>query len=241
MSMQQASFFCPQCQQIRLFQSQPMNHVVHLLASVFLCGLWLPIWILLALGDKPMWHCAFCGYHDQQKYLANPQLRVFEAQKAQQDREAKQLRDAAFAEATAGMTFGEKSAYWITENRPTLIAVGAIAAAGGVVLMLALYQEQINRTSITAPSPTPTVSTEVDTRRYWAKSVRNDFDRYLKDIEVKAEGSDERTLLFSHKDINDGFIKVFPGRIKPFTEKLRKAGFTAIRFTNSQREWTQRL
>jgi hypothetical protein len=27
---------------------QPVNHVLHLLISVFLCGLWLPVWILAA-------------------------------------------------------------------------------------------------------------------------------------------------------------------------------------------------
>ena len=28
---------------------KPVNHVLHLLATVFLCGLWLPIWILIAI------------------------------------------------------------------------------------------------------------------------------------------------------------------------------------------------
>lgn len=33
---------------------QPVNHVLHLLASVFLCGLWIPVWILIAAtgGEK---------------------------------------------------------------------------------------------------------------------------------------------------------------------------------------------
>jgi hypothetical protein len=29
---------------------KPVNHVLHLLASVFLCGLWLPVWILIAVA-----------------------------------------------------------------------------------------------------------------------------------------------------------------------------------------------
>lgn len=29
---------------------RPVNHVLHLLASVFLCGMWIPIWILIAVG-----------------------------------------------------------------------------------------------------------------------------------------------------------------------------------------------
>jgi hypothetical protein len=31
-----------------LVYGKPVNHVLHLLASVFLCGLWLPVWILIA-------------------------------------------------------------------------------------------------------------------------------------------------------------------------------------------------
>jgi len=27
---------------------QPVNHVLHLLVSVLLCGLWLPVWLLIA-------------------------------------------------------------------------------------------------------------------------------------------------------------------------------------------------
>ena len=26
---------------------KPVNHILHLLASVFLCGLWLPVWVLI--------------------------------------------------------------------------------------------------------------------------------------------------------------------------------------------------
>lgn len=29
---------------------KPVNHVLHLLATVFLCGLWLPMWIILAVS-----------------------------------------------------------------------------------------------------------------------------------------------------------------------------------------------
>lgn len=27
---------------------KPVNHVLHLLATVFLCGLWLPVWLIIA-------------------------------------------------------------------------------------------------------------------------------------------------------------------------------------------------
>ena len=31
-----------------LVYGKPVNHVLHLLATVFLCGLWLPVWIIVA-------------------------------------------------------------------------------------------------------------------------------------------------------------------------------------------------
>jgi hypothetical protein len=35
-------------------QGKPVNHVLHLLVTVLLCGLWLPVWIVVALdgGEK---------------------------------------------------------------------------------------------------------------------------------------------------------------------------------------------
>jgi hypothetical protein len=32
-----------------IVSGEPVNHVAHLLASVFLCGLWLPVWLLIAI------------------------------------------------------------------------------------------------------------------------------------------------------------------------------------------------
>lgn len=74
MPVQQASYFCPQCRQKRLFTAQTMNHTPHILATVFLCGLWLPVWILLAAGEKPVYHCSQCGFGGTRYYLANPNL-----------------------------------------------------------------------------------------------------------------------------------------------------------------------
>ena len=40
--------------QASVMSGEPVNHVVHLLATVLLCGLWLPIWIIIAAtgGEK---------------------------------------------------------------------------------------------------------------------------------------------------------------------------------------------
>jgi hypothetical protein len=62
MGIEQKSGFCRQCNQSRLFTRQGVNHILHLLLFLFLCGLWLPIWIVIAIdhGSKP-YFCATCG------------------------------------------------------------------------------------------------------------------------------------------------------------------------------------
>jgi len=39
-----------------------VNHVLHLLATVFLCGLWAPVWAVMALNDTGgvYWVCSHC-------------------------------------------------------------------------------------------------------------------------------------------------------------------------------------
>lgn len=59
--MQQASLFCLKCQEQKLFQRPQMSHTPHILASVFLCGLWLPVWLILAATFNPPWRCSVCG------------------------------------------------------------------------------------------------------------------------------------------------------------------------------------
>lgn len=52
--------WCETCQQLRLVERQQPLHVAHLLTTIFLCGLWLPIWILWSLVPQP-WRCTVCG------------------------------------------------------------------------------------------------------------------------------------------------------------------------------------
>jgi hypothetical protein len=63
--VQTENFGCKQCGKAT-WHSQtvtPINHVLHLLISVLLCGLWLPVWIIFALlgPDKSRWRCNECG------------------------------------------------------------------------------------------------------------------------------------------------------------------------------------
>jgi hypothetical protein len=189
MSMDQASFFCPQCQQVRLFQSKPMNHVVHLLASVFLCGLWLPIWLLSAATHTPTWHCAFCGHYDQQKYLANPGLRDAEAQ-AERARhvEARQRR-----EELAGATVGERLAVFVSEHKTTVIGVGLGGLVLGVIVFAITIESQ-QRAARNAEIPTPPKVSRVlraDVRLTpTGVSVTNTDDEVFSGLEVKLNLTD---------------------------------------------------
>ena len=81
MAIQQASFFCPVCQQQRLFTRQEsVNHILHLLVTLFSCGLWAFVWFIITVSHNPRFHCSQCGHSDIYKYLANPNLRSQEAQ-----------------------------------------------------------------------------------------------------------------------------------------------------------------
>jgi len=72
MPTQQASFYCPRCNQHRLFTKQGVNHLVHALVSLFLCGLWLPVWIIASMGEANIpYFCSQCGLAGSPSSLRN--------------------------------------------------------------------------------------------------------------------------------------------------------------------------
>ena len=60
MGYQETGGFCPQCQRPALVRRPTPNHVLHLLITLLLCGLWLPVWALLSIQIGG-WRCASCG------------------------------------------------------------------------------------------------------------------------------------------------------------------------------------
>ncbi len=54
--------FCPACAQPRRFVKPGVSHLIHAVVTLFLCGLWLPVWIVAALRNsfKP-YRCVQCG------------------------------------------------------------------------------------------------------------------------------------------------------------------------------------
>lgn len=60
MPLQHAQGYCPHCQRPALIQRDAPNHLVHALVSLFLCGLWIPVWLLVFMNSSP-WLCSQCG------------------------------------------------------------------------------------------------------------------------------------------------------------------------------------
>jgi transcription elongation factor Elf1 len=60
-----AKFNCPHCHDAtwHVQSIRDVNHIFHLLFTVLLCGLWLPVWLIfIAVGSqRSHWQCDKCG------------------------------------------------------------------------------------------------------------------------------------------------------------------------------------
>jgi hypothetical protein len=62
MATARTNFFCASCQTMRLGEKEGINHVLHLLLSIVTCGVWLIVWLLLALANSMSpFRCTQCG------------------------------------------------------------------------------------------------------------------------------------------------------------------------------------
>jgi hypothetical protein len=54
---------CPSCGNINPIEVEAVNHVLHLILSLVTGGIWLVVWLLLALGSKKndLFTCQACG------------------------------------------------------------------------------------------------------------------------------------------------------------------------------------
>lgn len=62
---EQTGYPCPHCRQARLFVRtiNEANHLAHGLITLFLCGLWLPVWPLAIFTQSVTdWRCTQCGF-----------------------------------------------------------------------------------------------------------------------------------------------------------------------------------
>lgn len=96
--MEHSGGFCPHCGQERLFVRDGVNHLVHAIVTLLLCGLWLPIWFIASLSDAP-WRCSVCGNNPkQQPRQPDPapspiNLQLIEREKAEKEAAEKRLRE----------------------------------------------------------------------------------------------------------------------------------------------------
>jgi len=60
-SLKQTSKFCPFCQSNVLATGTKPNHLLHFIISFFTCTLWVPVWILIAIGKIGGYRCTRCG------------------------------------------------------------------------------------------------------------------------------------------------------------------------------------
>lgn len=72
MTLRQRQYWCRRCDGPRLFGSNGVNHILHLvltlgsmwIASMIMClpiPFWLPIWGLMAMFGGDPWRCQMCG------------------------------------------------------------------------------------------------------------------------------------------------------------------------------------
>lgn len=103
MAQQQAQMHCRLCQRPTLHTkvTQEPQHIIHFLISLFLCGCWIPIWIMLALQASSAaaaepFRCSQCGqaYGD----LTPHELGAMVAAKERDREERKKNRQARAAE-----------------------------------------------------------------------------------------------------------------------------------------------
>lgn len=60
--MEHSQGYCRHCRRTVMAQRDGVNHILHLLLSLFLCGLWIPVWIFIIIfAANAAWFCPVCG------------------------------------------------------------------------------------------------------------------------------------------------------------------------------------
>jgi predicted amidophosphoribosyltransferase len=59
--MGKVQHWCNSCQDNKPAAYREVNHVLHLLLTALMCGLWLPVWAFVAMTHAPRFICTSCG------------------------------------------------------------------------------------------------------------------------------------------------------------------------------------
>ena len=63
MPQEQGQLYCQNCGRWVLGARQKCNHMAHALVSLFLCGLWLPVWVIAdEMAKAGAFRCQVCGW-----------------------------------------------------------------------------------------------------------------------------------------------------------------------------------
>ena len=91
--VEQLHAHCEHCQRLTLHQRSVdvPNHILHLLLSLFLCCLWLPVWLFVAIvtvfsNEQIQFRCTHCGAL-QKRQRASAFARIATSQPVQQSQE----------------------------------------------------------------------------------------------------------------------------------------------------------
>lgn len=60
MAIDQTQKYCKTCKIVTLHSRPAPNHILHLLITILICGLWIPVWILSSMRIGG-WRCQQCG------------------------------------------------------------------------------------------------------------------------------------------------------------------------------------
>ena len=52
---------CKNCEAITQHIGPATSHVLHLLMTVFTAGLWIPVWVIIAMNNPTKAKCSRCG------------------------------------------------------------------------------------------------------------------------------------------------------------------------------------
>lgn len=78
MPLEQYRAWCPYCESTRLFTRPAPTHLIHLVITLFTCGLWILVWFAVSISCAfGRWTCNVCGcepgrydpdlYHDEEE------------------------------------------------------------------------------------------------------------------------------------------------------------------------------
>jgi hypothetical protein len=223
--MNQASFYCQQCQQMKLFQQPAMSHTPHILASVFLCGLWLPIWIIMAITYNPPWRCSFCGFTDSMTYLMNPDLRQIHA------RQYAEQRQLAAARGPSGFEL------WWNGINPQIKWGGIIGLilVGVIGVVIASTQLPVPLNQRKSANPDLDDMNGRANRRAFAAAVLKRHQKEIPTLEVSVGGNGNEWLYLNDAKITQPFVDKFwqPNNVV----EIRNLGFKTVFLYNGKKTW----